>query len=450
MGCPAVTRRRRRPRLPEGEFEAAILDMAHDGRGIARVDGKVTFIQGALPGEQVRFRYLKVKRSHDEAVATAVLAPAAERVEPRCPHYAVCGGCSLQHLAPEAQIRAKQAVLLENLRQIGGVEPESVYPPLTNETPWGYRRKARLGVKWVPKKGRVLVGFRERGGSKVADLSVCHVLHPRVGGLLPALSDLIGGLTIRDRVPQIEVAMDDEHCVLIFRILDPLADSDRERILAFGERHDIIPYVQPGGPHSVAPLRAPGIDLSYRLPGQGVVLGFEPGDFTQVNSEINRRMVDRAMELLDPSPADRVLDLFCGVGNFTLPLARHAGQVTGVEGEPGLVQRARENAARNRLHNVAFHAANLYEPVDHLPWARGGYQKVLLDPPRSGALEVLPLLPRLGAQRVLYISCYPGTLARDAGVLVQEHGYRLLGTGVMDMFPHTAHVESIALFERQD
>ncbi len=445
-----MTRRRRRSRLPEGEFEAEIADMAHDGRGVTRVDGKATFIQGALPGERVRFRYIKVKRSHDEGAATAVLEAAPERVAPRCPHYALCGGCSLQHLAPEAQIQAKQGVLMDNLRQLGKVQPETVYPPLVNEAPWGYRRKARLGVKWVPKKGRVLVGFRERGSSKVADLSECHVLHPRVGRLLPALSELIGGLSIRDRVPQIEMSMDDERCVLIFRVLEPLSEADQERIIAFAEQHQIVPYAQPGGPDTVAPLEPPGVDLSYRLPSEALTLGFLPGDFTQVNTEINRKMVGRAMELLAPGPNDRVLDLFCGVGNFTLPLARYAGSVVGVEGDAGLVRRARENATRNALQNVEFHTANLYEPLEGEAWPREPYDMALLDPPRSGAQEVLPLLPKLGVRRVLYISCYPGTLARDAGILVNEQGYRLLGAGVMDMFPHTAHVESIALFERQD
>ncbi|RMG36647.1 MAG: 23S rRNA (uracil(1939)-C(5))-methyltransferase RlmD [Gammaproteobacteria bacterium] len=445
-----MTRRRRRARRPEGEFEAVIGDMAHDGRGVARIDGKATFIQGALPGERVCFRYLKVKRSHDEGVVTSVLEPVPDRVAPRCAHYALCGGCSLQHLAPEAQIRAKQEILLDNLRQLGQVEPERVYPPLVNESPWGYRRKARLGVKWVPKKGRVLVGFRERGSSKVAELSACHVLHPRVGRLLPALSELIGGLSIRDRLPQIEMAMDDARCVLIFRVLESPNEDDRARILSFGDRHDIVPYLQPGGPDTVVPLQPPGIDLHYRLPDEGLELGFLPGDFTQVNTGMNRQMVARAMELLAPERGERVLDLFCGVGNFTLPLARRAGSVVGVEGDAGLVQRARENAERNGLNNLSFHVANLYEPLEGAGWLQGRYDKALLDPPRSGAQEVLPLLPQLGVQRILYVSCYPGTLARDAGILVGRLGYRLLGAGVMDMFPHTAHVESIALFERQD
>ena len=441
-----MSRRRRRSRLPQGEFEAHIDDMAHDGRGVARVNDKATFIQGGLPGERVRFRYLKTGKRHDEGVVTEVLEAAPDRVAPRCPHYAICGGCSLQHLDPAAQIAAKQAVLLDNLRKLGQVEPGEVWGPLTAE-PWGYRRKARLGVKWVPKKGRVLVGFRERGSSKVAELDECHVLHPRVGRILPQLSELIEGFSIRDRLPQIEMAMDDERCVLIFRHLEPFSEADLERLRRFGHEHDIVPYLQPGGPDTVAPLDPPGVDLRYALPSQGLELGFLPGDFTQVNTAINRQMVDRAMQLLAPQPHETALDLFCGVGNFTLPLARHAREVVGVEGDAGLVSRARENARRNGLDNVAFYTANLYEELKPAAWQDRQYDIALLDPPRSGAQPILPLLPRLGVQRILYISCYPGTLARDAGELVRDHGYRLLGAGVMDMFPHTGHVESIALFE---
>ena len=443
-----MTRRRRRARLPEGEFEAEISSVAHDGRGVARIDDKATFIQGALAGERVMFRYTRRKRTYDEGVVCNVLQAAPERVEPRCPHYAICGGCSLQHMAPEAQLAAKQAVLMDNLSQLGKVEPSGILPPLRNDSPWGYRRKARLGVKWVPKKGKVLVGFRERGSSKVADLSECHVLHPRVGRILPQLSELIGGFSIRDRVPQIEMAMDDERCVLIFRILDPLSGTDISQLREFGRQHGIVPYLQPAGPDSVAPLDPPGVDLHYQLPSQGLDLGFLPGDFTQVNTEINRQMVDRAIDMLELSLEDRVLDLFCGVGNFTLPLARHAGQVAGVEGDAGLVQRARDNASRNRLENVDFFTANLYEELEPAVWLDRRFNKALLDPPRSGAEQVLPLLPAMGVDTLLYISCYPGTLARDAGLLVHEHGYELVSAGIMDMFPHTAHVESIALFRR--
>ena len=442
-----MSRRRRRSRLPEGNFDAQIDSLSHDGRGVARIEEKATFIQGGLPGEAVRFRYLKRKRSHDEGLVTEVLTASEQRVAPRCQHYAICGGCSLQHMDPDAQIQSKQGILLENLKHIGRVEPETVLAPLTNDSPWGYRRKARLGVKWVPQKGKVLVGFRERGSSFVADLAACQVLHPRVGELLPQLSELIGQLGIRDRVPQIEMSMDDDRCVLIFRILEPPSEQDKSLLREFGERHQVVPYLQPGGPDTVAPL-GQGVDLHYSLPEQALTLGFLPGDFTQVNTEINRKMIARALAMLDLGPGDRVLDLFCGVGNFTLPMARHAGEVHGVEGDRGLVERARANAQRNRLENVKFFTANLYEELAPAAWLELSFNKVLLDPPRSGAQQVLQLLPKMGVDTILYISCYPGTLARDAGELVNEHGYRLLSAGVMDMFPHTAHVESIALFRR--
>jgi len=440
-------RRRRRQRLPEGAFEAEVVAMAHDGRGIARIEGKATFIHGALPGETVSFRYLNCKRSHDEGQVMEVIKASPDRVDARCAHYGVCGGCSLQHLDPVAQIAAKQEILLDNLRQIGHVEPQSLLPPLVNDMPWGYRRKARLGVKDVARKGKVLVGFRERGSSFVADIDKCHVLHPRVGEILPALSALVESLSIRQRVPQIEVAMDDQQCVLILRVLDPLSARDERLLNEFQAANDVVFYLQPGGPESVRPLGA-AVELLYSLPEYELSLGFLPGDFTQVNSEINRKMIARAMQLLDPQPGDRVLDLFCGVGNFTLPIAQHCAQVVGVEGDAGLVARARANAARNGLLNSEFYTADLYAELHAEPWMSRHFDKALLDPPRSGALEVLPFLPRLGIGRVVYVSCYPGTLARDAGILVNEYGYRLVSAGVMDMFPHTAHVESIALFER--
>jgi 23S rRNA (uracil1939-C5)-methyltransferase len=439
--------RRRRPRLPQGEFEANIESIGHDGRGLARVDGKATFIHGALPGERVMFRYLGRKRSHDEGQAVSVFEPAPDRVEPRCAQYGVCGGCSLQHMAPEAQIGAKQAVLLDNLRRIGNVEPDEILPPLTNDSPWGYRRKARLGVKDVARKGRVLVGFRERSSSFVTDIDRCHVLHPHVGERLPQLSRLIENLSISRRLPQIEMAMDDVRCVLILRILEPLSEADRTLLRAFETEHDVVFYLQPGGPDTVVPLTA-AAELQYSLPEQDVTLSFLPGDFTQVNTDINRKMVSRAIGMLQLAPADDVLDLFCGVGNFTLPIARYCGSVAGVEGDAGLVRRARANAERNGLTNAEFFTADLYGELPAEPWMQRHFDKALLDPPRSGALQVLPVLDRLGIGRLVYVSCYPGTLARDAGELVSKYGYRLRSAGVMDMFPHTAHVESIALFER--
>jgi 23S rRNA (uracil1939-C5)-methyltransferase len=439
--------RRRRRRYPEGEFEAQVERMAHDGRGVAQVDGKATLLWGGLPGEQVTFRYLARRRQHDEGRVVAVTSPAAARVTPRCEAFGICGGCSLQHLDPAAQIQAKQQVLLDNLEQVGGVKPAKLLPPLRNESPWGYRRKARLGVRDVQRKGRVLVGFRERGSSLVADISNCPVLHPAVGERIEALRQLVESLTIRRQLPQIEVAMDDERCILILRLLEPLSESDRDALQRFAKANDLLFYLQPGGPETITPLDQ-AVQLSYELPAFALSLRFEPGDFTQVNSEINRKMVSHALELLSLEPEDRVLDLFCGIGNFTLPIARTAHSVTGVEGDSGLVARARDNAARNAIDNAAFFTADLYGTLDAQPWLGNRYHKALLDPPRSGAAEVLPLLSRLGIERLVYVSCYPGTLARDAGELVTHHGYRLESAGVMDMFPHTGHVESIAVFER--
>jgi 23S rRNA (uracil1939-C5)-methyltransferase len=440
-------RRRRRVRLPEGEFEAVIDSAGHDGRGVARIDGKTTFVHGALPGESVKFRYLNRRRSHDEGQVVSVIQASEDRVQARCAHYGLCGGCSLQHVEPSAQIRAKQAVLMDSFRELGKVAPETLLPPIINDSPWGYRRKARLGVKDVARKGRVLVGFRERGSSLVADLEKCHVLHPRVGELLPELSALIESLSISNRVPQIEMAMDDERCVLILRILDPLSIDDEGLLNDFQSVHPVVFYLQTGGPDTVRPLSVE-VDLSYSLPAYDLTLGFLPSDFTQVNTDINRKMIERAIHLLDLRSSDRVLDLFCGIGNFTLPIARNCDITVGVEGDAGLVARARANAERNGVLNAEFFDADLYGELEAESWMRRNFDKALLDPPRSGALQVLPLLPRFGIKRIVYVSCFPGTLARDAGELVSKHGYRLVSAGVMDMFPHTTHVESIALFEK--
>ena len=438
---------RRRKRLPEGEFRAEVVSMRQDGRGVADVDGRPTLLHGGLPGETVRFRYLKRRSGRDEGQVVGVLRPSEDRAEPRCAHYGLCGGCSMQHLQPAAQIRIKQDRLLTDLREVGQVQPQTVLQPITNESPWGYRRKARLGAKNVLRKGRVLVGFRERGSGFVADLERCHVLHPKVGMLLPELSALIDSLSISDRLPQIEVAMDDERCVLILRVLDPPSPEDKRLLETFQQTHELVFYLQPGGPDTVRPL-GEGIDLCYRLPELDLTLGFLPTDFTQVNSEINRKMIARSMELLDLQSSDRVLDLFCGIGNFTLSIARGCEAVVGVEGDAGLVDRARANAVRNGIQNAEFFSADLYAELADDDWLECRFDKALLDPPRSGALEVLPLLPRLGVRRIVYVSCYPGTLARDAGELVHRHGYSLVSAGIMDMFPQTAHVESIALFEK--
>jgi 23S rRNA (uracil1939-C5)-methyltransferase len=423
-----------------------IESLAHDGRGVAHLDGKAVFIDGALPGEVVSFEYTTSRRKFDEGRVTAVQTASADRVEPRCAHFGVCGGCSLQHLDPAAQIQAKQQTLLDNLRHIGKVAPESVLPPMTGPV-WGYRTKARLGVKDVVKKGRVLVGFREKRSPYVADLSRCEVLHPAVGEGLGDLSGLVEQLEARARIPQIEVAVAGETSALVFRHLDPLTPHDRDVLRQYAIDRDVHVYLQPGGPDTVQVLWPEKSVLSYTLGSESVVIEFQPTDFTQVNTAINEQMVARVLEMMSLGETDTLLDLFCGLGNFTLPLARHAGKVTGVEGDAGLVSRARDNAALNGLDNTTFHVANLAEANTDAAWAGSGYNKVLLDPPRSGAAEVMPLLGNIHPQRIVYVSCHPGSLARDAGTLVNELGYRLLSAGVMDMFPHTAHVESIALFE---
>jgi len=439
---------KRRNRIPSEPVEAHIESLSHDGRGVTRLGGKATFVDGALPGEDVRLVYTRRRRDYDEGRTVEVLRAGADRVSPRCEHFGVCGGCSLQHLAPQAQVAAKQRRLLDSLQRIGKVEAGEVYAPLTGPL-WQYRRKARLGVKYVEKKGRVLVGFREKHSNRLADLSRCEVLHPSVGERLPAIEALIEGLSVRSRIAQVEVAVGDAATALVFRHLDPLSPADEQALAAFGQQHALHIYLQPGGPDSVAPLWPSDSVLSYSLEDYDLDLVFRPTDFTQVNAAINRAMVERALALLETGHEDRVLDLFCGLGNFSLPLARRVGEVVGVEGEAQLVQRARDNARHNGIDNAHFHVADLSEDPAGSAWLRGQrYDKALLDPPRTGAAEVLGYLGGLGPAKVVYVSCNPATLARDAGVLVNELGFRLCGAGVMDMFPHTAHVESIALFER--
>ena len=440
-----MSKRSRKKRLPEPVSGITIESLGHDGRGVTHLDGKAVFIDGALPGEVVSFEYLSSRRKFDEGRITGVIEASPDRVAPRCPHFGLCGGCSLQHMEPAAQIQAKQQVLLDNLKHIGKVAPEEVLPPLTGPV-WGYRTKGRLGVKDVIKKGRVLVGFREKRSPYVADLSRCEVLHPSVGERFQVLSGLLEKLEARARIPQIEVAVTGAATALVFRHLDPLSAADSEKLQQFAVDHQFHVYLQPGGPDSVQPLWPGHHSLSYHLSAQDIEIRFRPTDFTQINTAINEQMIARVLDLLVLDTSDRVLDLFCGLGNFTLPMARRAGAVVGVEGEAGLVNRARENAQLNGIGNAAFHTANLAEDHTEASWAGGGYNKVLLDPPRSGAAEVLDVLGNVGPQRIVYVSCHPGSLARDAGTLVHDKGYRLLSAGVMDMFPHTAHVESVALF----
>lgn len=443
---PQSMTRRNLKKMPVEPVRADVESLTQDARGVAHIGGKAVFIEGALPGEEVMFTYVAQHRRYDEGQAVQILKASPHRVEPRCPHFNVCGGCSLQHMAVEAQILAKQQVLLDSLAHIGKVAPESLLPPLTGPH-WGYRRKARLSAKYVIKKPAMLVGFREKRSNLLADLTRCDVLDPSVGEHLMELRVLLDGMDARDRIPQIEVAVGDHYTALVFRTLADLDGDDQARLREFGERHGFQIYLQPGGPETTILLWPESATLSYRLPDYDLELFFLPTDFTQVNAELNRTMINRALGLLDPQPGERVLDLFCGLGNFTLPLARRAGSVVGVEGSEELVKRARDNAQRNGITNVEFHAADLNLAVDH-SWAGPGFDKILLDPPRTGALEAVKHLPAFGASRMVYVSCNPATLARDAAELVHNHGYRLVSAGVMDMFPHTTHVESIALFER--
>jgi 23S rRNA (uracil1939-C5)-methyltransferase len=434
------------------EIQATITALGHDGRGVARIEGKTTFVSGALVEEQVSLRIRKRHRHFDEAEVVEVLTPSPHRVVPKCRHFGECGGCSLQHMDAAAQIQAKQQVLADNFARIGKVEPKRWLEPLT-DAPWGYRRKGRLSVRYVAKKERVLVGFREESNPRfVADISHCEVVHPALGPKIGLLAELIGGLEAARDIPQVEFAAGDDAMALVFRHMNPLSERDTAALVAFGQQHGFAIYLQPGGVSSVHPLWPADARLAFRIAaGEGVddvELEFRPLDFVQVNAGMNTRMMARALELLDPQPTDRVLDLFCGLGNFTLPIARRVGEVVGVEGEHGLVERAAENAARNGLANARFHVANLFEDQRGTAWARQPWDKLLLDPPRAGADKVLEYLPHKATRRIVYVSCHPASLARDAGILVERHGFKLSAAGVMDMFPHTAHVESIALFER--
>ena len=435
-------------RFDRTPFQIQILDLSHDGRGVARrEDGKAVFVAGALPGETVLAEPTARSRRFDEARTLEVLTASPERVPPRCPHFGTCGGCVLQHLAEDRQIVAKERVLLENLERIGKVAPGRVLEPLTADS-WGYRRKGRFSVRRVNKKDKTLVGFREQDPRFVTDLGQCHTVIPQIGMKIQALAALVDGLQAREQIPQIEFIAGDDAIALTVRHLAPLDEADRAALAAFGREHGFSMFLQPKGPDSVHPLDGQAPALSFRLPQWEVELAFEPLDFIQVNAGLNQKMIARALELLDAQAGERVLDLFCGLGNFTLPLARTVAEVVGVEGDAGLVARARANAQRNGLGNAQFFAADLTTDQRGTPWMRAGFDKLLLDPPRSGADEVLKQLPLQGIDRIVYVSCHPGSLARDAGFLVHERGYRLVAAGVMDMFPHTAHVESIALFER--
>ncbi|HEY4444317.1 MAG TPA: 23S rRNA (uracil(1939)-C(5))-methyltransferase RlmD [Steroidobacteraceae bacterium] len=426
--------------------EADIVDLAHDGRGVARIDGKAVFVDGALPGERVRLRVFKRRRQLDEAGLVDVLIASPDRVVPACAHFGVCGGCSLQHLSAPAQLAAKERQLLDNLERIGRVRPERLLPPLRGPA-FAYRRRARLGVRYVHKKGRVLAGFREREKPYLADLQRCEVLQEPLATLPKDLAALVETLAIREKIPQVEVSAGDAAAALVFRVLEAPGPEDIEKIAAFGARQGLQIFLQSGGLDTVQPLAQDYPPLTYAVDGGRVTIEFAPVDFIQINREINSSMVAAALELLAPTMSDTALDLFCGLGNFTLPLARRTARVVGVEGDAALVAKAGKNAVRNGIGNAAFFKENLFEPAQFGPWANERYDLVLLDPPRAGAAALLARMAHWRPRRLVYISCHPGSLARDAENLVYTLGFKLTCAGVMDMFPQTTHVESIAVFE---
>ena len=441
------------PRCTKAQRVDTVLITALDqeGRGVARIDGKAVFVEGALIGERASVEIFRRKQHYDLARVTELVTTSPARVVPPCLYFGTCGGCSLQHLDPAAQVAVKQRVLEDALWHIGRLRAGELLAPIHGR-PWGYRERARLSVRYVEKKGGVLVGFHERKSSFVADMTSCLVLPPRISALLPELRALVARLAIRDRVPQIELAIGESEAgpvdALVLRILAPLSAADEQELTAFASRHEVALYTQPGGPASIRPLGAQRA-LEYALPEFDVVLAFEPADFTQINSDLNRVLVRRAMEWLHPEPGEAVADFFCGLGNFTLPIARLGADVVGVEGNRALVRRAEANAVRNGLgHRARFVVSNLFEATRESVAALGPLDKALLDPPREGAIELVKALPQERLSRLVYVSCNPATLARDAAVLVHERGFTLAAAGVANMFPHTAHVESLAVFTR--
>ncbi len=432
---------------------ATIESLDQEGRGVAHVDGKTIFIDGALPNEKVTFQSHRIKPSYEVANLVEVLKQSNQRVAPKCPHFGLCGGCKLQHMDANAQVAAKQRLLENDLWHIGKVKPENMLPPLYGPT-WGYRHKARLSVKYVEKKQRVLVGFSEKATRYVADMNSCEVLTPAVSALIAPLQEMIIQLSIRDKLPQIELAVGEAVenkpvIVLILRIMDALNTNDGILLKAFADAHQVQIWTQTKGPDTIKPFwpeAAPA--LAYSLPEFGLNYPFKPNEFTQVNPQINQVMIRRAMQLLAPKQGENIADFFCGIGNFTLPIARSGAQVLGLEGLANLVDRANESATLNEINNVKFSVADLFKMTPESLTELGKFDKWLVDPPRDGAFELIKSLDESNSpQRIVYVSCNPATLARDAGVLVHEKGYKLAAAGVINMFPHTAHVESIALFE---
>ena len=432
--------------MPIGIIES----LDHEARGITRLEGKTIFVEGALPGETVEYTSFRRKPNYEVAQADRILKASPDRVAPKCPHYGSCGGCSMQHLDSTAQVAAKQRVLESNLWHLGRLRAEQLYAPIHGPA-WGYRFRARLAARFVAKKGGMLIGFHERKSSYIADMTTCPNLPPHVSKLLVPLRELVAGLSISAAMPQVELAVGEHITALVLRNLEALTAADEARVKAFADRHDAVFYLQPQGPataYRFYPLEGPR--LTYALPEYAIEHAFSPTEFTQVNHAVNRVLVRRAMALLDPRPGERIADMFCGLGNFTLPIARLGAQVVGVEGSRELVRRAGENAAANGLADkVEYGVANLFEATPESLAALGRFDKMLIDPPREGALELVKAIdPEQAPRRIVYVSCNPSTLARDAAILVSQKGYRLLGAGVVNMFPNTSHVESIALFEK--
>jgi 23S rRNA (uracil1939-C5)-methyltransferase len=425
---------------------AHVEGLANDGRGIARVNSKTVFIEGALPEEVVEFKIVRRHREYDEARILNIHKCSAQRVQPSCRHYGVCGGCVLQHLAPNAQLAAKQRSLLENLKRIGRVQPQTILDPLVGPV-WGYRRRARLSVHRAYSHAGVHIGFVEKHSKHITDMRRCETLHPKIGHIIEPLAALLSTLSINDRIPQIEVAVGDNACVLVLRVLAQLEPSDRMKLYDFEQAHDVHFYLQPGNEETATPLSGERMQLSYSLPDWDLQINYEPSDFIQVNGEINQQLVRKTVQELHIEAQHRVLDLFCGLGNFTLPLASIAGEVVGVDGGQGLVDRARVNATRNGVTNIHYYQGDLFKEQSQSVWMQRTFDRLLLDPPRAGAREILTYMGNKLPRRIVYISCHPATLARDANYLVNELNYELLSAGVVDMFPHTAHVESMAVFE---
>ena len=434
---------------PAGAGEALIESIDHEGVGVAHVDGKVVFIDGGVTGERVAFTRRRSRGNFDLGTVTAVLRPSAQRTEPRCRYFGTCGGCAMQHVEASAQVAAKQRVLEDNLARLGKVAPEMILPPVVGPL-WGYRNRARLSVHYVAKKGGVLVGFHERRSSYVADTMSCEVLPPRISAMIPALRELFTSMKLRERIPQLELAVGAGVTVFVLRHLEPIPGEDADKLRAFADHHGIQWWLQPKGPdsaHPWHPMEAPALD--YKLTEFGLSLRYRPTEFTQVNAGVNAVLVRRAVDMLDARPGERVGDLFCGLGNFTLAIASRGVDVVGMEGAPSLVERARENAKLNGLEaRASFVAYDLYADAPGALARLGRVDRLLIDPPRDGAVEICKAIGDDGPSRIVYVSCSPSTLARDAGVLVNVKGYRLRSAGVVNMFPHTGHVESIALFER--